>query len=168
MPLAKIGANLNKMNQSNLFKEYEGIFPAVSGEEVAAKEKKERAFGYSPFALQDAIGEKNTKKIWIEYQRLRFQGIEAEELVHKVVSKVRDMVAIKKGATQEDLGMKSAYPYTKSKGHLKNWSDETLKYFYAKLVEAYHRSRMGARPNDGSVGRGDELDLALEKILLNI
>lgn len=147
------------MEQNNLFKEYDGVFEAEDAEESAdSKNKKERVFGYSPFALQDAIGEKSAKKVWIEYEKLRFAGIGAEELVHNIVSKARDMLAIIMGAKKEDLNMKD-WPYNKSKRDLKNWKEEELKNFYTKLVEIYHNSRMAG---------GDELDLAIEKILLSI
>lgn len=143
------------MEQINLFKEYEGIF-TKEAETSEVAEKKERVFGYSPFALQDAIGEKNAKKIWIEYERLKFAGIEVEDFVHKIISKVRDMLAISRGASKEDLGIKSDYPYNKSKKDLKNWKEKELEDFYTKLVEAYHHSRI----------KGDDLDTAIEKIIL--
>ncbi len=143
------------MDQINLFKEYKGVFEEE--ESSFPKEKKEKIFGYSPFALQDAVGEKSAKKAWIEYEKLKLSGVEAEELIHKIVSKVRDMTAVTMGANQEDLGLKN-YPYNKSKRDAKNWKREDLKYFYTKLVEIYHRSRMG----------GEELNVSLEKALLSI
>ncbi len=148
----------------NLFKEYEGVFNSETEEASNLKEKKVRVFGYSPFALQDAIGEKSVKKAWIEYQKLRLAGIEAEELIHNIVSKIRDMTAIMMGASKEDLGMKD-FPYNKSKRDSKNWKEKEIKNFYTKLVEIYHKSRM---PADYSVGQGEEIDLAIEKILLSI
>ena len=78
--------------------------------------------------------------------------------IHKIISKVKDMVAINQGATKEDLGIKD-YPFSKSKKDLKNWKTEDLKNFYGVLVEIYHRSRMES---------GNELDVALEKLLLSI
>lgn len=139
----------------NLFKEYEGVY----NQEVLEKEKKkEREYAYSPFAIQDAVGERSVKKTWIEYIKLRQSGIEAEDLIHNIINKTRDMVAIHQGATKEDLGIKD-YPFSKSKKDLKNWEIEELKKFYSKLVEIYHRSRMES---------GNELGVALEKLLLNI
>lgn len=143
------------MDQINLFKEFKDIFKE---EEFVPKEKKERVFDYSPFALQDAIGERNIKKIWIEYEKLRLAGIEAERLIHNIVSKVKDMLAISLGANKEDLGIKNDYPYNKSKRDLKNWEKEELKNLFTKLIEIYHHSRMG----------GDELDIAIEKTILGI
>jgi len=88
---------------NSLFKQYEGAF---FEEAEGSKNKTKKIFGYKPFALQDAIGEKSIKNIWIEYQKLRFSGIEAEELIHNIVSKIRDMTAIMMGAAKEDLGLK--------------------------------------------------------------
>jgi hypothetical protein len=144
------------MEQNNLFKEYENIFKET--DKVSEKKEKKDFFGYNPFALQDAIGERSVKKIWIEYVKLRLAGIEAEELVHKIISKVKDMTAIAMGAGKEDLGIKSDYPYNKSKRDARNWKTEDLKNLYTKLVSIYHGSRMGA----------EELDTALEKTLLSI
>jgi DNA polymerase III gamma/tau subunit len=142
------------MENQSLFKEYKGVFE----EEVETpKEKKELEYTYSPFALQDAIGERNVKNIWIQYNKLIFQGIEPEELIHKIVGKVRDMVAIGAGASALDLGVKD-YPFNKSKRDLKNWKTDDLKNFYTKLITLYHESRMG----------GDELGLALEKAILKL
>ena len=137
----------------SLFKEYENVFE----EKETPKKSGGFEYAYSPFALQDAIGEKSIKAAWIEYEKLRLAGIEAEDLVRKIAGKLRDMAAITMGAGKEDLGLKD-YPYNKSKKDLKNWKAEDLKNFYTKITEAYHRSRMG----------GDELDAALEKIILGI
>ena len=41
----------------------------------------------------------------------------------------------------------------------KNWEEKELKNFYTKLVEIYHKSRMES---------GNELDIAIEKTILNI
>jgi hypothetical protein len=140
----------------SLFKEYEKVFD----EKEETKEKKTGGFevAYSPFALQDAVGEKSAKKAWIEYTKLRIDGIEAEELIFKIASKARDMLAIIKGATKEDLGIAKDFPFNKSKRDTKNWQEKSLVDFYTKLIKSYHGSRMGK----------EELDTALEKLLLSI
>jgi len=152
------------MDQKNLFKEYEKIFQdqssfsnEVESKDVDQKKGKSQIFSYSPFALQDAVGERNIKKTWIEYQKLLRQDVEPDELIFKVVSKVRDMLSIIKGASATDLGIKD-FPYNKSKRDTKNWKEKDLENFYTKLIFAYHKSRSG----------GDSLDLALEKLLLQL
>ena len=129
------------MINQNLFKEYEGVFQTENVEENSdTKQKKERVYAYKSFALQDAIGEKSAKKVWIEYQKLRLAGIVAEELIFNIVSKIRDMLVIKSFGAQK-------------------WKEEDLKKFYTKLVEIYHRSRME---------EGRDLDIAIEKTILGI
>lgn len=144
----------------SLFKQYEGIFEAENAEDNSdTKKQKEKFFTYSPFALQDAVGERNVKKIWIEYQKLRLADIEAEELIHNILKKVRDMLAINLGANKEDLGIQKDFPYSKSKRDVKNWRQDELKNFYTKLVEIYHKSRMES---------GKDLNGALEELILSI
>lgn len=141
----------------SLFKEYEGIFKEEDLPSKDSKTKKEFEYAYSPFALQDALGERSAKNIWIEYNKLINKGIDPEDLIHKIIGKVREMSAINQGASQEDLAIKD-FPFKKSKGHLKNWSREDLQIFYEKLVKVYHYSRMG----------GEEIGVALEKLILSL
>lgn len=139
----------------SLFKQYQGVF---ENQNQSLPEKKgTKFFTYNHFPLQDAIGRKEVKIIWIEYQKLIISGIEPEELIFKIVSKVRDLLAISKGATAESLEIKD-YPYRKSKADLKNWKKEELEEFYSKLVAIYHESRMG----------GENLGISLEKLLLKL
>jgi len=138
----------------SLFKEYSGAFEE---KEEIKEPKKENFFGFNPFPLQDALGEKSAKKVWVEFERLRSEGIEAEELIHKIISKVRDMAMISLGAKAEDLVMKD-FPFNKSKSHTKNWKIEELKNLYTSLVTIYHEARMGK----------EDLDIALEKVLLKL
>ncbi|MBN2093977.1 MAG: hypothetical protein JW740_01200 [Candidatus Zambryskibacteria bacterium] len=152
------------MKQSNLFKEYKEVFEKEPEE---LKTKKEKIFSYYPFALQDALGERNVKKVWIEYEKLRFNGAEAEELVYKIISKLKNMLAIKLGASKTDLELKD-YSYNKSKSHAKNWEAEKLEHFFTQTVYAYHASRMDTKTPFIRNDLKGELDLVLEKIILSI
>jgi len=62
---------------NSLFKQYDRVFE----EKEPEVGKKNTDWAYSPFALQDAIGEKNVKKSWIEYEKLRLSGIGADEII---------------------------------------------------------------------------------------
>jgi len=141
--------------EQSLFAEYQNVF--VEKVEAPKEEKKTNFFGYNPFLLQDALGEKSAKKVWVEFERLQNDGVEAEELIHKIISKVRDMGMISLGAKAEDLVMKD-FPFNKSKSHTKNWKIEELKTLYTSLVTIYHEARMGK----------EDLDIALEKVLLGL
>lgn len=149
---------------NSLFKEFEGIFEE---KELPKKEKKGRFFAYNPFPLQDAVGEKDPKKSWIEYTKLIFSGVEPDELIHKIISKVREMVFINLGVSAEDLEVKP-YTFSKSRSHAKNWNKMELRKAYEDLVSIYHRQRLG-------IGRGlsfdysrYNLETALEKFLLSL
>ena len=139
----------------SLFEEYKDVFEESSEPVVA---KKPAGFAFSPFALQDGVGERSAKKAWIEYIKLRLSGIQAEELVPRIVSKARDMVLIKRGATAADLNSKP-FPYGKSKKDLKNWPEVNLQNFYTNLVTTYHHSRIKSNYN---------LDIEIEKLLLGL
>ena len=102
------------------------------------------------------MGKKSAKEAWIEYERARLAGAEPEELQGRVWGKARDMIASEK-ATAEELGL-HPFVHQKAKADFKNWSKEKLDNFTDKLLDIYHQSRLG----------GDELDLAMEKLLLNI
>lgn len=143
-------------NQNSLFEEYKGI---LETEDINSYSKKKgnKIFSYNPFALQDAIGERNIKKIWIEYIKLRLASIEPEILIYNILSKIRTMVAVKKGANRNNLDI-NEYSYNRSKKDAENWKRENLENLYSKLVEIYHRSRIS----------GEELGAAIEKTLLSI
>ena len=100
-----------------------------------------------------------TSQIGVNVRRLLRQVLgQPEEIAPKIIQKLRDMLAIMKGASKEDLNIKSDYPYNKSKRDSKNWPEKNLKTFYSKLISLYHEARMG----------GEDLEIALEKELLKI
>lgn len=140
--------------QNSLFKQYQGSFDLESeGEPKKEKEKvfKNRA---NTFALADAFGAKSPKDTWVNFIKLREEGIEVESLHAALVGKIRDMLSTQY-ATAEDLEL-HPFVYKKAKADFKNWSKEKLEEVYEKLVLAYHESRLG----------GEDLSLATEKILL--
>lgn len=139
----------------SLFKQYEGVFDKEESAEISNPNDKK--YRYSPFALQDAIGSRNVKNIWIEYQKLILDGITPDEIVYNIISKVRDMVFISKGASVSDLGIKD-YPYNKSRKDLKNWDINELEVFYEKTLDSLFGARQG----------GVDLGVSLEKILLSL
>lgn len=145
------------MDQQNLFKEYEGVFDEwTEGEgEIPVKEARKKET-YNPFAIPDAVGKKSAKESWIEYTVARLQGGEPEELHARALSKVRDIIIASK-EKQEDTAM-HPFVYKKAKWDAKNWKEGELEKTYKKFVEIYHLSRMG----------GDELDIAMEKLLLTL
>ena len=148
--------------QENLFKEYEGVFDEWDIEESgiqnleSGKTEGRKKEAYNPFAIADAVGKKSAKESWIEYRGARLQGGESEELHARAISKIRDIIIASK-EKQENTTM-HPFVYKKAKWDLKNWKEGELEKTYTKFVEIYHLSRMG----------GDELDIAMEKMLLGL
>lgn len=145
------------MDQQNLFKQYEGVFDEwLEGEDEAPVNEARKKEAYNPFAIADAVGKKSAKESWIEYTIARLQGGESEELHARALGKVRDIIIASK-EKQEDTSM-HPFVYKKAKADYKNWKEGELEKTYKKFVEIYHLSRMG----------GDELDIAIEKMLLRL
>lgn len=142
--------------QNSLFKEYKGVFEEEENLEI--KKEKEDTFKKGPntFALADALGAKSPKDAWVEYMRLREEGMEPEYIHSSLVGKMRDMLAVQ-SATADELGI-HPFVYKKAKADFKNWNEDKLRETYASLVSAYHESRLGGEP----------LDMAIEKILLTL
>ncbi len=145
------------MDQQNLFKQYEGVFDEwLEGEEETQTKEPRKKEAYNPFAIADAVGKKSAKESWIEYTVARLQGGESEELHARALGKVRDIIIASK-EKQEETTM-HPFVYKKAKWDAKNWKEGELEKTYSKLVEIYHKARMG----------GEELDVALEKVLLGL
>lgn len=150
--------------ESDLSDEVLGILKKKGAKVSDFREKKEHEWKkkfnnndkYNPFALADAVGKKSAKESWIEYQRARLAGAEPEELHSKVWGKARDMISSEK-ATADELGI-HPFVHKKAKADSKNWPKEKLDLLTQNLLGIYHQARLG----------GDELDLAMEKILLSI
>jgi hypothetical protein len=149
---------------NSLFVQYEGVFEE---KEEQKKDKPQKSYAYNPFPFQDAVGENNPKKAWIEYTKLVLSGVEPDELIHKVISKVREMVFINLGATADDLNIKP-YAFSKSKSHFKNWGTKKLQSAYEELVFIYHNQRLGIMENDFSANSKTDIKIALEKFLLSL
>jgi DNA polymerase III delta subunit len=147
------------IREQDLKKESLEVFENLKVEISDLREKKEYGYDFSPFALQDAVGERSAKHAWIEYNKLRKLGIEAEEIIPKIINKLRDMLSIARGVSKTDLNIKSDFPYNKSKRDLKNWPLPALKSFYSNLISLYHESRSA---------HGRDLSMSLEKELLQI
>ncbi len=144
------------MDQNSLFAEYKGVFE--EGEEAidAKSGAKSGKSALNFFALPDSVGRSSVKDMWLEYTRARINGGEAEMLHAGIVAKVRDILLAQQ-ASAEDLQI-HPFVYKKAKSDFKNWSTSSLTDFYDKLIYLYFDSRSG----------GDELDVALEKLLLSV
>jgi hypothetical protein len=159
------------MSGDVLFEEFSHVFSQENSEEIVddiQTKQKVRQFRYSPFALQDAIGEGDKKKMWIEYRVLVMDGIPVDELYFKIIDKARDMLAVKRGLDQGDLSIKHNFVWSKTLAHAKKWDEEKLEKFYGDLVQIYYRTRMGAEQNVFAGFADQDMEIALEKTFLRL
>ena len=130
---------------------------AEHAEKVVACDALARAPGreFNMFALTDALGARDRRKLWVLFTRAKRAGASAEE-IHGILfwqAKALALAASAKSATE--VGMKP-FPFSKAKGFLKNFSREEVARLPGDLVTLYHDARRGSVP----------LDIALERFIL--
>jgi len=145
----------------DMFKKYS---KKVQEFKVSYKPHKEISFGdYNPFAICDAVAEKNKSRAWILFQKALLSGVPAEEVFYKIVWQVKNLLLIKKLST---AGVKNIeketelHPYVVKKNlwSIKNFTEQELINYSFKLLKIYHDVRRGL----------EEFPLGLEKFLINI
>jgi len=128
---------------------------AIEEDEKPLLDKKGREFNI--FALTDALGAKKKKEAWILYQKALAAGLSAEEVFFKIVWQVKSMLIASKTKSVAETDMK-AFPYSKAKSFLKNFSTSELQNLSENLVIGYHQAR---------IGKG-EIETLVEKMLLSL
>ena len=112
---------------------------------------------FNVFALTDVIGARNKREAWILYQKALASGMVAEEIFFKLVWQIKTLLIASKTKNAEEAEMK-AYPYSKAKGFLKNFSTSELTDLSENLVTGYHQARRGET----------EMEILVEKTLLRL
>lgn len=116
---------------------------------------------YNPFAICDAIAEKNGSRAWILFQRAVFAGAPAEEVFYKVVWQVKNLLLIKKlsNVPKIDIAKESGlHPFVARKTIYASqfFTEKELDDFSFALVKLYHNTRKGLT----------DLSSGLERLLL--
>jgi len=117
---------------------------------------------FNIFSFTDALGSRDRKLSWVLFHKALRAGIPAEELFWKAVWIFRNMIlADISPVYQKELTTRlkiSPFVVRKSRGFLKNYSIETRKDVYGKLVRMYHEFRRGTI----------ETEIAMEQFILNL
>ncbi|MEX0672593.1 MAG: hypothetical protein WDZ82_03255 [Candidatus Paceibacterota bacterium] len=104
--------------------------------------KKEGKKEFNTFALADALGKRDRKALWVEYQK-NCRELKAPEEIHGVLFwQLKSIAIAQQTNSAEEAGMK-AFPYSKAKGFGKNYTDKELYDLLGDLVERYHLARRG-------------------------
>lgn len=112
---------------------------------------------FNIFALSDALGAKDRKKLWQLVVEALDQGSVSEEIHGTLWWQLKSIALAKKTATAEEAGLKP-FVYSKAKSFAKNWSEEELASAQKTFVDMYHKSHRGEL----------DFDIALEKFALKI
>lgn len=148
-PFIFLEGSLSKKTLSAFEKYSEKIYPF--------DEEKKRVETFNMFSLADALGERNRKKLWTLYQKAKHENIPDEDMGGILFWQVKSMLLAKYSKNAEEAGMKS-FPFTKSRGFLKNYTDEEVAGLSRRLVAVTHDAHRGVH----------ELGIALERFILNI
>ena len=126
--------------------------------EFSAPKKKE--IPQNNFAIADAIGVKDKKNIWVEFEKARRAGRVMEELHGTIFWAFKSIYICKTMEKEEALatGMKD-FTFRTYKNYAKNYLVDDLEKKLTQLKEMYH---------DAHRSGGGDLDILLERFLLSI
>lgn len=147
-------------------------------EKYELSDSKGESFGrpkglpFNPFAICDAVAEKNNIRAWMLFQQALTNGIDAEEIFWKIWWQIKSLLLVKKlqglsldGHKGQSLGANleketGLHPFVvkKNLSAIHNFSEEELQNYSFHLVKLYHDARRGL----------EEFPIGLEKFLLNI
>lgn len=119
------------------------------------KKEKERA---KPFSLTDALGRRDKKGAWAEYQKVLREGLVPEEIHGILFWQIKTMLLANssKSSVEADL---NPFVFKKAKEFSRNYSEDELKKMSSQLVSIYHDMRRGVV---------EDMGLEIEKFLLGI
>ncbi len=121
--------------------------------ESVAKATKE----YNPFALSDALRERDKKALWILLQEAWRRGTTNEEIIGTFFWQLKMLRLAERTRSAEEAGQKP-FVYDKAKRALKKFKDGELENISHNLLMLYH---------EGHSGKGD-IALSLEHWVLKL
>ncbi|MCA9360266.1 hypothetical protein H6785_02545 [Candidatus Nomurabacteria bacterium] len=112
---------------------------------------------FNPFALAEALAEKDKRKLWLVLQEARLSGLRDEKIIGMLWWQLKALRLASRTNSAVEAGMKD-FPYNKAKRALNKFSQEEPEQLSQSLLQLYH---------DGHAGKRD-LDLALEEWALTL
>ncbi|MFA5838734.1 MAG: hypothetical protein WC849_02245 [Candidatus Paceibacterota bacterium] len=111
-----------------------------------------------PFSLTDALGRRDKKKAWAEYQKILKEGLVPEEIHGILFWQIKTMILSSSSKTSAEADL-NPFVFKKAKEFSKNYSEKELNEMSSKLISIYHDIRRGIT---------EDLGLEIEKFLLEI
>jgi len=110
---------------------------------------------FNIFALTDAFGMRDKKKLWVLLQKALREGVRPEEIHGILFWQAKNILLVKSGGSPMSLGL-NPFVLKKAQGFAQKFSDEEAYDTSKELISLYHRSRRGEAT----------LDSALEEFVL--
>jgi len=112
---------------------------------------------FNVFALTDALGERNRKKLWVLYQEALRADVPAEDVFWRLHWMVKHLLFFKKVKDPASSELKG-YARSKIQNYAKNFRVEELEKLSGNLVELFHSARRGE----------GEMEIELERFVFGI
>ncbi len=110
----------------------------------------------SPFALADALGSRDRKKLWVLFTKARLEGKVIEEIHGMFLWQVKTILAASQSKSAAEAGL-SPFPFQKARTFARNYTETELRTLARDLVALYHNARRG----------GESLETGLERWVLS-
>lgn len=120
-------------------------------------EKKYKKNKFNIFALSDALGSRDRRKLWVLYQTCKNNNISDEEIHGILFWSLKSLILSKNSKIPAEAGL-NPFVFKKNLRFSSNYSDRELEDLISKLINLYHDSRRGVK----------SLDIALEQFVLSV
>ena len=136
-----------------LLKQSKHEISIVDSKDKAPKTAKES----NPFALADALADRDRKRLWLLWAENLRRGVSAEEMFWRLVWQAKTILLVGVSGSGDKLELK---PFVESKARraLKNWPLADLQKLISSFNLLYHKTYRDS----------DEFTFGLEKIILTL
>ncbi len=128
-----VESDISAKEEENISKYAEKVL--ISNSKVEKKEV------FNTFALADAFGNRDKKKLWTLFQGALKRGISAEE-IHGIIFWQAKAIVLATKSSATDSGLKP-FVYSKAKSFSKKFSENEIDEVLKKLVLMYHEAHKG-------------------------
>lgn len=156
LPALAQSDNIFIFEEESLLKAQKDAVKNAGGEVIEGKTEKTVERSFNLFALADALGARDRKKLWLLLTNALREGHEPEEIAGVLHWGARSMLAARGAHSAESAGMKS-FTYAKAKKQAMNFTPKELTALSRRLVTLYHEGH-----------RGDDMALLLEQFALSL
>jgi len=156
LPTLSLSPNIFLINEGTLKKDILKKISQHSKEIFSFEEEKLRKEkDGTMFALADACGERNKKKLWILYQKFLTQGVDSNQILGILFWQIKTMLMARD--TSGPVSGINPYVLKKVRGYNKNYTEKELQELSKKIILLHGMSREGVN-----------LEIGLEKLILSL